>query len=140
MKLNWDHKGTWLGLMLLIFLSGGLWIVLSKGPADAADMNTVAFPPQKDFNAPDFALAALDGSTIALSDLEGQVILINFWATWCPPCREEMPAIQQLYDQYQDRGFTVLAINQGQEAAQVATFAEEMGLTFPVLLDPDGDV
>lgn len=139
MKLNWDHKGTWLGLTLLLFLSGGLWFALSKKLADAS-VSAVTSLPEKESSAPDFTLGTLDGSTITLSDLEGQVILINFWATWCPPCRKEMPALQQINNQYQERGFTVLAVNLRQETAQVSPFVKDLGLTFPVLLDLDGQV
>jgi peroxiredoxin len=96
--------------------------------------------PQAGFSAPDFTLETLQGETISLSDLRGQAVLVNFWATWCPPCRAEMPAIQQVYEKYRDQGFTVLAVDLQESPAQVNNFAEELGLTFPILIDPDASV
>jgi len=66
------------------------------------------------------------------------VVLINVWATWCPPCRAEMPAIQQAYAEYHERGFTVLAVNQREDASAITPFLEQHGLTFPIMLDSDG--
>ncbi len=90
--------------------------------------------------APDFTLPTLDGETITLSDLRGHPLLINFWATWCPPCRQEMPAMQRVYERYRARGFIVLAVNFRERADQVRPFVEDLGLTFPVLLDETGRV
>ncbi len=87
--------------------------------------------------APDFALQNLQGETVRLSQLRGQVVLVNFWATWCGPCRLEMPAIQARYNH---GGFTVLAVDFAEPAPQVQAFADELGLSFPILLDPDGAV
>jgi peroxiredoxin len=96
--------------------------------------------PLSDHPAPDFTLRTLDGTKVALSDLKGQVLLINVWATWCPPCRIEMPAIQTAYDQYHEHGFTVAAVNLQEAPSAVATFMREHQLTFSALLDPDGHV
>jgi len=90
--------------------------------------------------APDFALQTLDGETIRLSDYHGQVVLINTWATWCPPCRDEMPDLEAYYRRRQADGFVVLAVNSQESPDTVAVFLEEHDFTFPVLLDPDGVV
>jgi peroxiredoxin len=87
---------------------------------------------------PDLALPQLDGTQLTLRELRGHMILINIWATWCPPCRAEMPAIQQAYAAYRDRGFIVVGVNQREDASVVAPFVEQHGLTFPILLDRDG--
>jgi len=139
--MNWNSKTTWHGLMALLLALGVAWIALSRVPADAISARTDRPPaPQVGFAAPDFALETLDGQTIRLSDLRGQAVLINFWATWCPPCRAEMPAIQQVYDRYRDRGFTVLAVNLQEGDPQVASFAARLDLTLPILMDRSGDV
>jgi peroxiredoxin len=86
--------------------------------------------------AADFRLATLDGDEIALSDFRGSVVLVNFWATWCGPCRSEMPAFQGAYEARAEDGLVVLAVNYQQKAEEVRPFVEELGLTFPVVLDP----
>lgn len=90
--------------------------------------------------APAFTLRSLDGETVSLADFRGQPVLVNFWATWCPPCRKEMPAIQHVYEQHQDADFVVLAVNVQESEETIRPFVEEMGVTFPVLLDENGDV
>ncbi|MBI2883850.1 MAG: TlpA family protein disulfide reductase [Candidatus Methylomirabilis oxyfera] len=89
--------------------------------------------------APDFTLKTLEGNTIQLSEFRGKkVVLINFWATWCPPCRLEMPTMQQIYSEYKERGFEILAVNIEPDAEQaISDFVKELRLTFPILLDPD---
>ena len=91
------------------------------------------------FPAPDFDLAVLDGDKPAsLETYKGEFVLLNFWATWCPPCLEEMPYIETAYNKFKDRGFTVVAISSDEEGeSAVAPFIEKLGLTFPVLLDTD---
>jgi peroxiredoxin len=124
----------------LVFLALGLgWIWFSRAPQGATTAGQIP-APQAGFLAPDFSLAGLDGETAALGGLRGQVVLVNLWATWCPPCRAEMPAMQRVYDDYKGQGFTVLAVNSTvqDDAAAIAPFAAEYGLTFPILLDERG--
>jgi peroxiredoxin len=83
----------------------------------------------------DFTLADLQGKEWHLQDLRGKVVLVNFWATWCPPCRKEMPDLDALYNKFKDRGFVVLAISD-EEAAKVSPFIAERKIRYPVLLDP----
>jgi thiol-disulfide isomerase/thioredoxin len=91
---------------------------------------------------PGFTLQDLDGKPHSLIDHQGQVILINFWTTWCPPCREEMPALKHTYEKYRDDGFIVLGINwrAADDPNLVGPYVEELGLTFPILLDRDSTV
>ncbi|MGH9428969.1 MAG: peroxiredoxin family protein [Terriglobia bacterium] len=95
--------------------------------------------PEEGHFAPDFALKTLEGKTLRLSELRGKkVVLINFWATWCPPCRLEMPTMQQIYTEYKGKGLEILAINIEPDAKEeIQDFIKELRLTFPVLLDPD---
>jgi peroxiredoxin len=83
----------------------------------------------------DFILSDLQGKSWHLRELKGKVVLVNFWATWCPPCRKEMPDLQALYDNYKDQGFVVLSISD-EESAKVAPFIAERKISYPVLLDP----
>jgi peroxiredoxin len=88
--------------------------------------------------APDFALERLgDGARVQLSDFRGRVVLINFWATWCPPCEEEMPAMKRLYEALREDGFELLAVSVDDDVAEVVEFQERMELSFPILLDPE---
>jgi peroxiredoxin len=125
---------------VLILTAGLAWISLSAGGTGNSTTDTSA--PQKGFLAPDFTLKATDGKTYTLSELRGQAVIINLWATWCPPCRAEMPAIQKLYDEYKDQGLVVLAVNSTvqDDATAIAPFIAQYGLTFPILLDENGDV
>lgn len=89
---------------------------------------------------PDFTLPTLDGGSITLSGLKGKVVLINFWTTWCPPCREEMPSLEKLYRHFKHEKFTLLAVDIMEHPETVKTFARKYDLTFPILLDKAGDV
>jgi len=91
--------------------------------------------------APDFVSPDLSGAPVRLSDHQGKVILLNFWATWCPPCRAEMPSMEKLYQAYRDRGLVILAISSDRGGKSVVEpYVQERGLTFAVLLDPEGEV
>jgi len=89
--------------------------------------------------APDFTLQTVDGESLSLSDLRGKVVAVNFWATWCAPCRLEMPDLQARADRFPDR-LAVLGVNFAETAEDVAAFREEVGIDFPLLLDPEADV
>jgi peroxiredoxin len=90
--------------------------------------------------APDFTLFDLEGNAIRLGDFRGQVVMVNFWATWCGPCKVEMPAFQTYYEQLLEEGFMVIAVNFDEPEQDVRDFQEELSLTFPLLLDPGGEV
>jgi len=87
-----------------------------------------------------FNLADLDGNRVMLDDLEGRPLVLNFWATWCAPCRLEMPHLQRAYEAHANEGLLIIAINQQEQAGQVRSFMNELGLTFTTLLDSEGDV
>jgi peroxiredoxin len=90
--------------------------------------------------APEFALPDIDGEIHRLSDYRGRVVLLNFWATWCPPCREEMPAMQRTWEQLRDEDFVILAVNVGEDADQIFTFTGNYDVDFPLLMDQDSSV
>ena len=90
--------------------------------------------------APDFALKADNGRNLRLHELRGEVVMINFWATWCGPCRDEMPKLDQLYRQYQKTGFAVLGVNIDDNSVNARSMAKKLGVTFPVLFDKDKQV
>lgn len=133
------HQLPWLWMAALLLGAGWMW--LSRAPQGSLTEGKIP-APQAGFLAPAVELKDLAGKTVRLSELRGQVILLNIWATWCPPCRAEMPAIQRAYEAYRAQGFNVLAVNSTaqDEAAAVAPFAAQYGLTFPILLDENGVV
>ena len=87
--------------------------------------------------APDFTLRRLDGPNLRLQEQRGQVVLVNFWATWCGPCRQEMPHLNRLYEKYRPSGFVLLGVNIDENERAAAELATRLGLKFPVLLDTD---
>jgi cytochrome c biogenesis protein CcmG, thiol:disulfide interchange protein DsbE len=138
-----QHRSPLARLLPLILLGSGLillgvaaFFVLTFPGVSGAGANPPGNSPvQMDFPAPDLNLTDLDGNPVSLSDKRGQVVLINNWATWCPPCREEMPTLEAYYQKHQDKGFVVVAIDAGEPAADVIQFVDRMGLTFPVWID-----
>jgi peroxiredoxin len=90
--------------------------------------------------APDFTLKSAEGRNLRLQEQRGQVVLVNFWASWCGPCKQEMPHLNRLYDKYRASGFTLLAVNIDDDARHGAATAAKWGLKFPVLLDADKTV
>jgi peroxiredoxin len=111
-----------------------MWSVASDNPQfAAATAKLEAEDTQR--QQVDFTLSDLQGKSWRLKDLQGKVVLVNFWATWCPPCRKEMPDLQSLYVRFQEQGFVVLAISD-EETAKVTPFVAERAITYPVLLDP----
>ena len=90
--------------------------------------------------APDFQLQNLNGQAVSLANLRNKPVLVNFWATWCSPCRSEMPYIQEIYEEWSDKGLVVLAINLGESSSKVEEFMQSYNLSFTVLLDAKQDV
>lgn len=90
--------------------------------------------------APDFELARENGQLISLSELRGQVVMINFWASWCGPCRQEMPLLEQIHERYEPLGFTLLGVNVEENSADAISFLEERPVSFPILFDPSNEV
>jgi peroxiredoxin len=90
--------------------------------------------------APNFSLRSRGGETVSLADLKGQVVMINFWATWCGPCRQEMPHLEALYQRYQGLGFTLLGVNVEEDASGAEKFLAETPVSFPILFDPASSV
>ncbi len=151
-------RSPWFLIGGLVLLSAAVTLLMFGNDLFGGDTTTADQPPQvPDFATPisgvaalpsgngqlevgdsavDFTLADLDGESVTLSQFAGKPVIINFWATWCAPCRIEMPELQQTYTAYADDGLEILALNQGEDAPAVNDFfREEMGLTFTPLLD-----
>ncbi len=119
-KLNVERL-LWIGV--LAFVAVRVWPQLAAA-AGVGSGGTAA---------PEFEVETLAGEPVALSDLRGQVVLVNFWATWCPPCRVEMPGFQNVYEEYRDEGFTILGLSTDVGGDRVVReFIDERGITFPV--------
>lgn len=102
---------------------------------------SLAWAAQISGPAPNFTLEARDGGQVSLAALKGKVVMVNFWATWCVPCRQEMPHLQALYERYNSLGFELLAVNvEKNKAEEVRKWLEETPVTFPVLFDPNNQV
>lgn len=89
---------------------------------------------------PEFTLPTPEGKKLSLKDFTGKIVLLNFWASWCLPCREEMPAMERLYQEFKQRDFIILAVNVKDQRKDALAFIKELKLTYPVVLDPDGEV
>lgn len=139
MKIN-PRQTHWL-LAASVLLLGALWIWFSRDTAGASTAGRIPAPRQG-FLAPDFSLQNATGEQIRLSDLRGKAVLVNIWASWCSPCRAEMPAMQRLYEAYRGQGFELLAVNSTiqDDPARALAFARELGLNFPILFDSTGEV
>lgn len=126
-------------IFYLTLLALGLaWIAASRAaPGSMAERPAPA--PQKGFPAPDFTLETLAGDTLSLSGQRGAPVIINFWASWCPPCRAEMPAMQAIYNDYGEQ-IVLLAVNATRQdnLGDIRDFVADYSLTFPILLDADG--
>jgi peroxiredoxin len=136
------ERWRWITLLLILAIIGGAWTWMSRIPASESTTGLPPASPRKNFLAPDFTLELLGGGQVTLSDLRGKVVVLNFWATWCPSCRDEMPAIERIYQAYKHLGVEVLAVNATDQDSQadVSAFIEEHNLTFPVPLDRTGAV
>jgi cytochrome c biogenesis protein CcmG/thiol:disulfide interchange protein DsbE len=124
------------GLIVLGFVAQYLILSWRADQAALEPTDFAAIPAAVRYGAPSLTLSDLAGGQHSLSDYRGKVILVNLWATWCPPCQAEMPLLQSYYDKHRQDGFDVIAIEDGEPAGDVKTFVDQYGLTFPVWLDP----
>ena len=136
-----DHKRSTIYLIVaglgLVLVGISAIFLLPRAEISAAATNEPAtIPAEVDYAAPELSLQDWRGNSVSLAGLRGQVVLVNLWATWCPPCKKEMPALQRFFDDHKALGFTVVAINDGDPTADVIKFVRDYRLTFPVLLDP----
>jgi peroxiredoxin len=123
----------------LLILGGLAFILLPKNTSASSRSGGTGsiIPVAVDYPSPELTLTDIGGNQVALKDYQSQVILVNNWATWCPPCRAEMPTLKEYFEDHQEKGFAVIAIEAGEPVSEVAQFADEYGLTFPVWADPD---
>lgn len=128
-------------LYAIILIAALAWTFISADRAGTSTAGEIP-APREGFLAPDFTLQTPEGKTFTLSELRGQAVLVNLWATWCPPCRAEMPAMQKMYDEYKEQGFVVLAVNMTYQdtPSAVVPFVQEHKLTFPILIEGTGEV
>jgi len=110
-------------------------LILAAALAVAANTAAPAIAPST--TAPDFTLHTMNGPNLRLAEQRGRVVMVNFWATWCGPCREEMPQLNRLYQKYRSAGFVLLGVNVDDDTRKAADVAGKLGVTFPVLLDTD---
>jgi cytochrome c biogenesis protein CcmG, thiol:disulfide interchange protein DsbE len=132
-----------LGVALFViglFLVGTVLIFYLSGfQQKALDASEIILPPATvSYAAPKLSLTGLDDKTVSLEDYHGKVVLVNNWATWCPPCKDEMPELQAYYSAHIGEDFIIVAIESGESAATVMDFVQNMELSFPVWLDPQG--
>ena len=137
---SWLSGGRGRLLMATVFVLGSAWIFITR-PVEGAVTGGAIPSPRAGFAAPEVDLERLEGDRVRLSDLRGRVVVLNIWASWCPPCRAEMPALQALHEQRLGQGVVLLGINSTvQDSEQAAReFAAEYGLSFPIALDRDGE-
>ncbi len=131
-------------LLFCLLISGGA--VLAQQAGQQPTLSQDYFKklriemPGKQKPAPEFVLNDLSGKAITLKSLRGKVVFLNFWATWCNPCRREMPALEKLHREFRDRGLEIVGVNVREGKDDIRRFLQELGLTFTVLLDKDGEV
>jgi peroxiredoxin len=106
----------------------------AKNPTDRSPLGEVGRA------APDFVLERPEGGTLRLSDLQGRPLVLNFWASWCSPCRREMPELQTAFETYEEQGLQIVAVNLQETNGKVRDFTDEFGITFPTVIDRDGEL
>ncbi len=139
-KRIWFYTNIALSLVLIMAGIGMLFWLRNQPSSKNVTNTSTQLVDQLAQPAPNFTLLSPAGESITLSDYQGQVVLVNIWATWCPPCKAEMPDINAFYEAHKDEGFVVLAVNSQEDAATVDDFIQAKGFSFPVALDTQGEV
>ncbi|MFO7602610.1 MAG: TlpA disulfide reductase family protein [Gammaproteobacteria bacterium] len=122
MRIIWKQSWLVIAVVLLTFTTGSQAAQALKGPAT------------------DFTLKSRDGKNIKLSELRGQVVMINFWASWCGPCRQEMPLLEDIHNKYSALGFTLLGVNVEEDSSKANAYLRDVSVTFPILYDTKNSV
>jgi len=136
LRLKWIDLDAGIGgMMITLKTLLRVGIVVAACIAPVVVENALASTVKISELAPDFTLKTLDGSNLRLQEYRGQVVLINFWASWCGPCRQEMPILERLHKRYEDAGFTVLGVNVEGEISPAQKIVDKTKVTFPVLID-----
>lgn len=138
--MNWIRH-NWILFSILVLTASAVWIVFTIPAGDQVTGGKIP-APRAGFLAPDFTLLDAQGQPVTLSDLRGQPVLVNVWASWCGPCKAEIPVMQKVFEAYAPQGFTILAVNTTfqDDRRGALEFAESRGVTFPILFDEDGSV
>lgn len=134
-----SRSNTWASLVMIGLGLVMLGVILSiyLGGQVAVEEEYSTTPVEVNYAAPGLKLHDMDGKLVSLDMYRGQVVLVNLWATWCPPCKAEMPTLNTFYQKYKDQGFVIVAIDDGESVDLVVPFVEEYGLTFPIWLDQE---
>ena len=137
-----DPRRAWLAMAAALALAAAAGWFFVGGGIDRLRSRVTSLDTTGDVGqlAPEFSTDSVGGGPLRLADYRNQVVLLNFWATWCVPCRAEMPEIESTYQSYRERGFQVLAVNVQESETQIKPFLNELNLTFPALLDRDASI
>ncbi|GGA32424.1 thiol-disulfide oxidoreductase ResA [Kroppenstedtia guangzhouensis] len=125
----------WVRRVLMLLMVGAVAFAIYK-TMSGGEKQTV----EEEMEAPDFQLQTLEGKELKLSALRGQTVLLNFWASWCEPCRDEMPAIEKVYEKHKEKGLVVVGINIAESKLTVKGFVRQLDLSFPIVLDKERKV
>ena len=127
-------------LAVVFFLSGGQLYAQAAGkPPDYSAVPKLQEMKER-LPAPDFTLPNPDGRKVSLKDFRGKVVFLNFWATWCEFCKDEMPAMDRLYREFRGKGLEIVAVNVKDKRADALAFAKQLKITYPIVMDPEGEV